>query len=425
MGAIISSLLFWNTVVGVYANEVTSFVATAYYSPLPNQSKYTTWSYEWDKRLNGEWVTTASGKWVFPGLLAAPSNYPFGTKIYFEWYGIGSVEDRWWAIVKAWQRGHSYDRIDIWMWYGDEGLDRALRWGSRTITWKIVVPSAEVTLSFPQSEIGNIPRLTVNPEVHEFDDVVQLQEVFTKADLYNWRIDGEYDSIREEIIAFQLEVGIINSESDEAAWWYGPKTIAALRERFHVDSDVILREEDTVNFATYNHKTASEIYKLILEYWDLQVTPDSDSSDIILLQELLTKLGEYEGNIDGRYSSIEASLIDLQKKIGLIADSEDWGAWYFGNKTKSALWKYYEDISEEDIVEITENIEVSETIIPEEKWYILSTTEKNQINTALDVIRKKVSQERLEKLSIEISNALENVDDEVIYAKLVYLQEIL
>jgi len=32
------------------------------------------------------------------------------------------------------------------MGYGDEGLARALKWGTRTIKGKIIVPSADVTL---------------------------------------------------------------------------------------------------------------------------------------------------------------------------------------------------------------------------------------------------------------------------------------
>jgi len=76
------------------SDEETYFVATAYYSPLPGQSRYTTGTYAGDIRLNGSGIITASGKEVFQGLLAGPKNYPFGTKIYFEGYGIGEIADR-------------------------------------------------------------------------------------------------------------------------------------------------------------------------------------------------------------------------------------------------------------------------------------------------------------------------------------------
>lgn len=59
------------------------FVTTAYYSPLPNQSFYLRGSYEADVRLNGNGTHGASGRAVYPGMLAAPKTYMFGTQIYF------------------------------------------------------------------------------------------------------------------------------------------------------------------------------------------------------------------------------------------------------------------------------------------------------------------------------------------------------
>lgn len=323
------------------SGEETSFVVTAYYSPLPGQIRYTTGSFAGDVRLNGEWVTTASGNWVFPGLLAGPANYPFGTKIYFKWYGVGVVEDRGWAIVKAWERGHSFDRIDIWMGYGDEWLSRALSWGTRTIEWKIVVPSAQVSINFGESTIGTLTKLDVNPESNNTQDIKKLQEIFVKADLYDGQISGRYNDIQDILIDFQIDNNIISSINDISAGWYGPKTISALRKTYGNNTTTLLAE-DPSNFDDFNHKQASEIYKIILEYGDLQVNPDSSQETVRDLQELMTQLWEYKGSIDGNYSSIEIPLIELQKKIGLIKETDDWGAGYFGNKTKSALWVYYE-----------------------------------------------------------------------------------
>jgi len=42
------------------SDEETYFVATAYYSPLPGQSRYTTGTYAGDIRLNGSLIITAS-----------------------------------------------------------------------------------------------------------------------------------------------------------------------------------------------------------------------------------------------------------------------------------------------------------------------------------------------------------------------------
>lgn len=410
-GAMLIALCFsYGTSFSHAWDEETYFVVTAYYSPLPDQSRYTTWSYSWDIRLNGEWHTTASGKWVFPGLLAWPANYPFGTKIYFEGFGIGAIEDRGGAIVNAWDRGHSYDRIDIWMGYGDEGLTRALTWGTRTVKWKIVVPSADVSLSFGESAIWSLRNLDVNPESSIYEDVLELQEIFTKAELYNDDLDGIYESIQSELIDYQLKSGVITSADDESAGWYGPKTIAALREEYGNNTSTLI-EEPKNDFAVYNHKGASEKYKIILEYGDLQVNPDSDSDTVKELQNLFTQLWEYSGNIDGKYSSIEDNLILLQKKIWLIDDSDDWGAWYFGNKTKTALWIYYE-------LESDENLE-------SEYSYGLTNSEKEQIDTAVSSLKNTYSSEIISVLKLQIESILDNNAYKNHKNKLLYILEIL
>lgn len=333
----ISSVLF---VSKVYAEESMYFVVTAYYSPLPGQSRYATWSYEWDIRLNGSWVNTASGKQVFPGLIAAPSNYPFGTKIYFKWYGIGEVADRGWAIVKAWERWYNHDRIDIWLWHGDAWLDRALRWGKRTVKWKIVIPSSEITLNFPETTWVAYESLRVAPDSSE-TQVQLLQQLLKDIDTYSWEIDGNFDSMREVFINFQLEKGIIASQNDVWAGYFWPRTIAVIRDILPQDLRILV-EEPEENFYNYNHHRASELYKTVLEYGDLQITPESGEEDVRLLQELLIELWEYNGPIDGIYETIKNPLIDFQIKIWLIEDSDDWGAGYFWNRTKTVLWSYYE-----------------------------------------------------------------------------------
>lgn len=122
--------------------DAQKFVTTAYYSPLPNQSFYLRGSYEADVRLNGRGTHGASGKEVYPGMLAAPKTYAFGTQIYFPDFGIGTVDDRGGAIVSAGSRGYDADRIDIWMGEGEEGLKRALTWGKRTVFGQVIAPGS-------------------------------------------------------------------------------------------------------------------------------------------------------------------------------------------------------------------------------------------------------------------------------------------
>ena len=335
--SLVSSALF---VSRVSAEESMYFTVTAYYSPLPNQSRYITWSYAGDIRLNGSWINTASGKQVFPGLIAAPSNYPFGTKIYFKWYGIGEVADRWGAIVNAWNRWHSHDRLDIWLWYGEAWLDRAIRWGKRTVKGKIVIPSSEISLSFPETTWVVYESLRVTPD-SDTTLVKQLQQVLKDIEVYSWEIDGNYESVREMFINFQLDMGIIKSRDESWAGYFWPKTVSVIRDILPQDSRILI-EEPEEKFYDYNHHHASTMYKTILEYGNLQVTPESGEEDVRLLQELLTELGEYSGEINGIYESVKDPLIDFQIKIGLISQRDDWGAGYYGNRTKTALWNYFE-----------------------------------------------------------------------------------
>ncbi len=78
----------------VHVGETRTFIATAYYSPLPNQENYYQGSYEADKKLNGEGIQASDGTPVFVGMIAAPKNYAFGTKIALEGIGAVGVHDR-------------------------------------------------------------------------------------------------------------------------------------------------------------------------------------------------------------------------------------------------------------------------------------------------------------------------------------------
>ncbi len=98
---------------------VKTFKISAYYSPLPCQEKYTTGSYEGDIRLNGSGVNSADGTPVYPGMIAAPKTYSFGIKMDIPGVGIVAVHDRGGAIVPANNGRGAYDRLDIWMGYGD------------------------------------------------------------------------------------------------------------------------------------------------------------------------------------------------------------------------------------------------------------------------------------------------------------------
>lgn len=113
-------------------NTNKQYLISAYYSPLPNQQNYVTGSLAGDKRLNGNGTNGADGTEVYIGMIAAPRELAFGTKLNIEGMGIGTVHDRGGAIIKNGKAG--YPRLDVWMGHGDEGLKRALSFGKQVRT---------------------------------------------------------------------------------------------------------------------------------------------------------------------------------------------------------------------------------------------------------------------------------------------------
>ena len=281
------------------------FVVTAYYSPLPWQKRYTTWTFAWDKRLNWNWKVTASGKWVFPWLLAAPRNYKFWTKIYLDWIWIGSVEDRWWAIVNAWERWFSSDRIDIWMWYWDEWLIRALKWWKRTIKWELVLTSEVPNIEFEKSPVYKYWNLKITPE-SKASQINKLQELFKELELYSWDIDWNYESIKPDLVQFQLDNKIINSSNDNEAWYFWPKTIAAIRQKY-VKNIFIEKYKQTNKINDYwlplkTRLKLEKIWDKIDKYFDNKFSWNVDKINKykIKLKVKLDKLIDKQNNLQKR-----------------------------------------------------------------------------------------------------------------------------
>ena len=256
------------------STNVRYFYVTAYYSPLPGQKRYTTWSYRGDKKLNWEWKITASWKWVFEWVLAGPRNYAYWTKIELQWLGVWVVEDRGWAIVNSWERGFEYDRIDVWMWYGDEWLARALKWGKRKIEWKVVPSTRSISMEFDTSIVAKYIDLKVDAENPKKENVIRLQNLFTELKMYSGSIDWNFNNIKDQLIHFQVENNIISSKNSDHTWYFGNKTYIALRKAYGsgifkmknntLDEDVILAQNIREKLDLLNNKIS-----LLVEtkYW--------------------------------------------------------------------------------------------------------------------------------------------------------------
>jgi len=230
-----------------------SFHVTAYYSAIPWQDRY---SYSsslgryrtYTEAIRMQWRGTngASGKEVFPWMLAGPRNYDFGTKIQLEGIWVWVIEDRWSAIVNAGERGFENDRIDIWMWFGDAWRLRAEKWGSRIVKWKIVSDDVDVSVVFNESVISSYSNLYVTPKSNNID-IEKLQKLFTELDLYTGAIDGKYISIQDELIDFQVKYDIISSKYDDQAGYFWKRTIAVLKSKYTTNDNIFIEPKYDVS----------------------------------------------------------------------------------------------------------------------------------------------------------------------------------
>lgn len=315
----------------------TKFIVTAYYSPLPNQSFYLKGSYEADIRLNGNGTHGASGKGVYPGMLAGPKTYSFGTKVYLEGLGVGTVDDRGGAIVSSGSRGYNADRLDIWMGQGEEGLRRALSWGKRSVTGKIIGEDEETdmtTIDFSQvkiakidakiykkqqkqrhTEVAEIANIFSNPVSKSTgaDKIKELQIILSRLSYYSGDIDGKYSkTIEDAIYDFQIENQLVVSKKTLGAGYYGTKTRSKLQEiyalytenekkRIAEETRIALekvQEEKRLALikAEQEKQAAAQKMKVALFIKNLG-TPKADEigSHIRGLQQSLKSLGYFEG----------------------------------------------------------------------------------------------------------------------------------
>lgn len=260
---LIFSFISWFIPKDIFAvNNTWYYVVTAYYSPLPNQKYYLTGNYESEKRLNWQWIAWASWKPVFSWMLAWPRTYAFWTKIYIEWLWVWEIADRWGAIVSAWNRWYTHDRLDVWVWYWDEWLQRALYWWKRTVKWHIVDSSTKVSIDYKSMYAPEWATSWLQKQNTIFDvslwkwsnssRVKELQDFFKNLWIYNWEIDWVYnDEITSIVFNFQTENEIVSSKYDAWAWYWWVKTRDAFKKAYlNWDFD---KSEENINSQEQPH----------------------------------------------------------------------------------------------------------------------------------------------------------------------------
>lgn len=331
------SLLFFCLGLGEVQAEIEvepftqTFLISAYYSPLPEQSFYYRGSFEADKRLNGNGTHGADGTPVYPGMIAAPKTYAFGTKIKIPGFGVGVVHDRGGAIVVAGERNHKYDRLDIWMGAGEEGLWRALAWGKREVTGTVYPAEHELAENFTLPKPKQFFTFTANlARGDSGKEVERLQQELKTYGYFRAKISGEFDELTEKaLLGFQLTRKIFNS-ADET----GAGSLEA-QSRELLNTEIQRRRKTT--FA----KKLPPSFKQTAQAKRRTLSKGERGALVRDLQVKLTQAGFYEGEINGIFETqLEADLLHFQKQAKILASAQDYGAGVFGPATRTALAQF-------------------------------------------------------------------------------------
>lgn len=405
--------LFLNlfTSISYASSEKWYFVVTAYYSPLPNQKKYLTGDYESEKRLNWQWISWASWKWVFSWMLAAPWKYSFWTKIYLEWLGVWVVEDRGWAIVSAWNRGYRNDRIDVWMWYWDEWLARALYWWKRTIAWSIVSNNSKVDLDYKKipspswatswlksksdifsiwlwknnswDQVKKLQELDIfNKSISTTEEIKKLQEVLVELWLYSSSITWEYDKDTiDAIYYFQVSKDIVSSAYDLWAGTFWPKTREALENEYSLYLDKKeeerleqIRLEEEKKKEEQRKKDLEEKYKKLEELSYKQAKEKIDLIEWVKLWEVSPRVRDFQILLKNLWyfdyddtaifwELTKKSLISYQLDKKIIASKNELWAWIFWPKTRENIildlkQKYLQELALKEEINLEEIVAI-------------------------------------------------------------------
>lgn len=301
------------------------FTITAYYSPLPDQCCYVKGSYEADKLLNGNGTNGADGTPVYPGMLAAPPTYAFGTVVELPGIGVLAVHDRGGAI----QEGKDSHRLDIWMGSGEEGLARALAFGVRRVTG-IVHPAGSTSM----------PKEALDLSAFEAP-LASLKTFAVSGDAAKPAIAmAAYGQKNESVTALQKSLKDAGYFSEQPTGFFGDKTQAALLA-FQEDMG-ITGSGTSLNDVTSAYLDAAVAVQSHEAPLGL-INKDSGRSDILQAQRLLRFLGFYRGRTSGVYDDkLFNAIVGLQKEYKLVGDASSPGAGRIGPLTRGvivSLWR--------------------------------------------------------------------------------------
>ena len=252
-------------------------------------------------------------------MIAAPSSYPFGTKISLPGLGTFAVHDRGGAINEL---GNGKHRLDIWAGHGEEGLARALAFGLQRVKGTV----------YPAT--GN------QPETHVvFEDmpapIDELKTYFVEKDnlLAMRPKEGERGL---SVYLLQDHLQTIGYLKHRPTGFFGPQTSQAFHafiRDYRVDAPKNMLSEKSAAFVL-GARTRLGATQPFAEFVD----PKSSQHSIAEAQRMLRFLGYYKGRTNGEYDdNLFASILKFQQDHALVGTASDTGAGRIGPLTSRAI----------------------------------------------------------------------------------------
>jgi peptidoglycan hydrolase-like protein with peptidoglycan-binding domain/3D (Asp-Asp-Asp) domain-containing protein len=204
-------------------------------------------------------------------------------------------------------------------------LNRAGRFGGDSIVKlkDLVAVNRQRYLDSPKRNLGRGSR---------GDDVLKLQRFLLSLGLID-NISGVYDSDTvRAVIAFQIAEGIILTETEQGAGYFGPMTQMAF--------DKVAASLDPATSSVAIEEVAlTELDQSELITDSLAIGSSGDQ--VIRLQQLLKDINLFRLEPTGYFGPVTANAVfNFQRRVGVLIDINDSSAGFVGPATRNALNSY-------------------------------------------------------------------------------------
>ncbi len=262
--------------------------------------------------------------------------------------------------MKAGDRGQAFDRIDVWMGQGEDGLRRALSWGRRTVKGRVykseTVLKDAVSIELaavPKAPVSVLPTKSVdervwNEPVGSKSSVEMIRALSEKLSTTGYLPSGTRDSfdaeLRFALIRFQNDNGLLKGVKDSNAGYYGPATRKTLRTAYADKKKEI--EDVSTELSGLSAELSAKVASVKTQVDDLRTqlervgTPKDNEvgSHVRVLQEALVSLGYLDSKPTGIYGpKTRDAVAAFQVSKGLVLSKADPNAGKFGKLTRTKM----------------------------------------------------------------------------------------